>query len=245
MGDKKFKVGDKVKYINTDHAEHPDFYPLYGTIGEIKEDCGDSYCVQWPKGSTSDDDCWCCNESDLEAVKINKNEMIWKINDMTNEEIWEMLESKMRKNGLVSSIYSCTKVNENGAPCFYLEGAYKEDDVHNAVALAYKIGYLRAMKGRPFKIGEKKKKKCGRWVPVDPNNLPKEGTRVRYSRECKEYRGCNSEIIIGDTGIIKFEGLKHDWFGMKPDNPRNLYYNWLSFDSSIASCLDMWVEDDE
>ena len=32
---------------------------------------------------------------------------------------------------------------------------------------------------------------------------------------------------------------------MKPDNPRKLYYNWLSFDSGIASCLDMWVEDDE
>lgn len=71
----KFNVGDKVRYVNTEHADFPDFFPLYGTIGEIIEDCGDNYWVQWPKGSTSNDDCWCCEESDLEAVKINKNNM--------------------------------------------------------------------------------------------------------------------------------------------------------------------------
>ena len=244
----KFKVGDKVKYINTDHAEHPDFYPLYGTIGEIKEDCGDSYCVQWPKGSTSDDDCWCCNESDLEAIKINKNEMIWKMNDLTNKEIWEMLQPKMEKNGLKSTTSTIRLPAKwcYGDPIDIVK-SYEENMVHNAIALAYRSGYERAMKGRPFKIGEKKieEKKGGHWEPIDPSNLPKEGTKVRYSRECKEYKGYNREIIIGDTGIVKFEGLKHDWFGMKPDNPRNLYYNWLSFDSGIASCLDMWVEDDE
>lgn len=71
----KFNVGDKVRYVNTEHADYPDFFPLYGTIGEIIEDCGDNYWVQWPKGSTSNDDCWCCDESDLEPVKINKNNM--------------------------------------------------------------------------------------------------------------------------------------------------------------------------
>lgn len=71
----KFNVGDKVRYVNTEHADYPDFFPLYGTIGEIIEDCGDNYWVQWPKGSTSNDDCWCCDESDLEAVRINKNNM--------------------------------------------------------------------------------------------------------------------------------------------------------------------------
>ena len=97
--------------------------------------------------------------------------------DMTNEEIWKMIESKMRKNGLVSNIYSCTKVDDNGAPCFYLEEAYKANDVHNAIALAYKVGYLRAIKGRSFKIGEKKKK-GGHWEPVDVKEIPKAGYKI-------------------------------------------------------------------
>lgn len=97
--------------------------------------------------------------------------------DMTNEEIWKMLENKMRKNRLTSNIYSCTKVDENGAPCFYLEKAYNSKDVHNAIALAYKVGYLRAMKGRPFKIGEKKKK-GGHWEPVDIEQVLKGDCKV-------------------------------------------------------------------
>lgn len=151
--------------------------------------------------------------------------------EMTNEEIWKMLRPKMEKNWLVPHWGD-------------KELAYYQSDVINAIAIAYRSGYERAMKGRPFKFGEKKKK-GGHWVPVDPENLPKEGTKVRYSRECKDYKNCESEIIIGDTGIVRFEGLEHEWFGMKPDNPRNLYYNWLSFEGTTTGCLDMWVEDDE
>lgn len=94
----KFNIGDKVKYIGPDHAEFSDFYPLYGTIGEIKEDRSDHYWVQWPKGSTSDDDYWSCDEINLEAIKTNKNEMIQRMNDMANEEIWGMLKPKQFKN---------------------------------------------------------------------------------------------------------------------------------------------------
>ena len=235
MGNKKFNIGDKVRYIGKDHKEMPVFYPKIGTVGTVVKEIGNTnWYIQWPKGSTSKKDRWYCDENDIELVK---NE------DMTNEEIWKMLKPKMEKNGLISNIYSRTKLDG-----FYLDEAYKSKDVHKAIAIAYRSGYERAMKGRSFKIGEKKteeKKQGGRWVPVDPNNLPKEGTRVRYSRECKEYRGCNSEIVIGDTGVVKFEGLEHDWFGIKPDNRRSLYYNWLSFDDDSVGCLDMWVEDDE
>lgn len=155
------------------------------------------------------------------------------VNDMTNEEIWEMLESKMRKNGLISDIYSCTKPNG-----FYLKEAYESKDVHNAIAIAYRSGYERAMKGRPFKIGEKKKN-GGHWEPVDPKNLPEEGTRVRYSIECKAYSDSDEYICINDTGTVKIEG---SWFGVELDNPHE--YEWISFDET-PSCLDMWVEDDE
>ena len=231
----KFNVGDKVRYIGKDHKEMPEFYPEIGTIGTVvRESENADWYIQWPKGSTSRKDCWYCYENDIELVEDV---------DMTNEEIWEMLESKMRKNELVSNIYSCTKVDDNGAPCFYLEEAYKANDVHSAIALAYKVGYLRAMKGRPFKIGEKKKK-GGHWESVDPKNLPKEGTKVRYSRECKEYSDCKVPIIVlGDLGKVDITPEK--WFGVRLDNPRSSY-SWISFDDDgIANYLDMWVEDDE
>lgn len=159
--------------------------------------------------------------------------------DMTNEEIWKMLESKMRKNGLISKA-NLIHVSADNYPNneVKITKTYLEDDVHNAIALAYKVGYLRAMKSRPFKFGEKKKK-GGHWEPVDPNNLPKEGTKVRYSREYKEY---NKLIILGDLG--KVDITPEGWFGIRLDNPRS-FYSWLSFDDNkIANCLDMWVEDE-
>lgn len=157
------------------------------------------------------------------------------VNDMTNEEIWEMLIPKLNKNetlikGARSGLFG---------PIFY----YEEKGVQNAIAIAYRSGYERAMKGRPFKIGEKKKK-GGHWESVDPNNLPKEGTKVRYSRECKEYKAYkNTLVMLGDLGKVDIN--PEGWFGIRLDNPRSSY-SWLSFhDDGIASCLDMWVEDDE
>lgn len=230
----KFNVGDTVKYIGLDHAEHSDFYPLYDTIGEIKEVCDDHCWVQWPKGSTSDDDYWSCEEINLELIETNKNEMIQNMNDMTNEEIWKMLEGKMCKNGLKPC--DSRLLLTNG-----IANVYAWEDVHNAIALSYKVGYLRSQKGRPFRIGEKKKK-SGHWEPVDPNNLPKEGTRVKYNRECRNYK---NQITLGSTGIVRMKGPKHDWFGISFDDYEGMYFEWLSFDGLTAKSLDMWVEDDE
>lgn len=222
----KFNVGDKVKYIGKDHKEMPEFYPEIGTIGIVMKESGDTdWYIQWPKGSTSREDCWYCDRNDIELVKDT---------DMTNEEVWEMLKPKMEKNSLT------TKNVHTGlfGPIY----TYNEKDVHNAIALAYKVGYLRSQKGRPFKIGEKKKK-GGHWEPVDPNNLPKEGTKVRYSRECGAYK--SNIIKIGDTGVVVWEGtFTPMWFGIRPDSPRS-YLTWIDFSDGVESCLDMWVEDDE
>ena len=219
----KFNVGDKVRYIGKDHKEMPVFYPKIGTIGTVVEEIGNTnWYIQWPKGSTSKKDRWYCDENDIELVE---NE------DMTNEEIWGMLEGKMRKNGLKPCGSRLLFTGD-------IANVYAWEDVHNAIALAYKVGYLRSQKGRPFRIGEKKKK-GGHWEPVDPNNLPKEGTRVRYSRECKDYSDSDEYICINDTGTVKIEC---SWFGVELDNPHQ--YKWISF-SETPSCLDMWVEDDE
>ena len=239
----KFNVGDTVKYIGLDHAEHSDFYPLYDTIGEIKEVCDDHCWVQWPKGSTSDDDYWSCEKINLELIETNKNEMIQNMNDMTNEEIWKMLESKMRKNGLTSKV-NVIKTDIDNYPNNEVEiiKAYYESDVINAIALAYKAGYLRSQKGRPFKFGEKKKKKKdGHWEPVDPESLPKEGTKVRYTRESEEYAKEPGMINVGDVGIFSY-GKILGGPGIRFDDGR--FWDWISF-SNKTDCLDMWVEDDE
>ena len=162
--------------------------------------------------------------------------------NLTNKEIWDFLKNKMSKNGLVPKA-SMINTHVEDYPNNEIEiiKTYYESDVANAIAIAYRSGYERAMKGRPFKIGEKieEKKKCGHWEPIDPNNLPKEGTRVRYTRECRDYSDSDEYICINDTGTVKIEC---SWFGVELDNPHQ--YKWISF-SETPSCLDMWVEDDE
>ena len=161
----KFHVGDKVKYIGKDHAEMPEFYPEIGTIGTVVKESGDTdLYIQWTKGSTSRKDCWYCDRNDIELVKYI---------DMTNEEIWEMLKPKMEKNGLKKKM-GALYCNNNLTNGYWV---YTVDDVHNAIALAYKVGYLRAIKGRPFKIGEKKKK-GGHWEPINIEDMPKGGYKV-------------------------------------------------------------------
>ena len=220
--------GRKVKFLSDEvHMDMPEFYPAVGTIGTVVE-CYDHYehkkdwKVQWPEGSTSGDDCWFCDAENVELIEeVDKQ--------MTNEEIWEMLESKMRKNGLKKKMGAlfCDNNLTNGY------WVYTLDDVHNAIALAYKVGYLRAMKGRPFKIGEKKKN-GGHWEPVDPNNLPKEGTRVRYKGGLK---GCNWE----QNSMAKWIKDEKDRFSIKFDG-----MSWtLDCMNRLLKYFDMWVEDDE
>lgn len=223
----KFNVGDKVKYVGKKHKDSPEFYPPVGTIGTVVQDVdGIDYYIQWPKGSTSGKDCWYCNKNNIELVENV---------DMTNEEIWEMLRPKMEKNALT------TKNIHAGlfGPIY----TYNAKDVHNAIALAYKVGYLRSQKGRPFKIGEKKKR-GGHWEPVDPNNLPKEGTKVRYSREYKGYNWLKDSLCIGTKGTLTIDG-PYSRIGMMLDRPTS-FLAWADFeDEEAIACLDMWVEDDE
>lgn len=142
----KFNVGDKVKYIGIEHDINPQWFPIVGTIGTVVQDVDEvDYYIQWPKGSTSKGDSWYCNKNDIELVENV---------DMTNEEIWKMLRPKFNKNNLEGNY---VRIDRYG---------YIKEDVYNAIALAYRSGYERAMKGRPFKIGEKKKN-GGHWEPVD------------------------------------------------------------------------------
>lgn len=211
----KFNIGDKVRYIGKDHREMPEFYPEIGTVGTVVKEGGDSdWYIQWPKGSTSRKDCWYCDENDIVLVEDI---------DMTNEEIWKMLKPKFNKNNLEGNY---VRIDRYG---------YIKEDVYNAIALAYRSGYERAMKGRPFKFGEKKK--GGHWEPVDPENLPKEGTKVRYSRPiCFEDEFYLIGWNVGDEGIVNYHG---NYFGVKREGK-----NWDGV-GMFGYYFDMWVEDDE
>lgn len=170
---------------------------------------------------------------------------------MTNEEIWEMLEPKMEKNNVLSELgVLCQgedKLNKlldtsiiDGK---YVTDVYPARTVQYAIALAYRSGYERAMKGRPFKIGEKKKQ-SGHWVPVDPNNLPKEGTKVKLKKKyCNYYGGVVESREIG----IVFHDASYVTmvlgYGINFGKYKTVF---LPLDRNIiANCLDVWVEDDE
>lgn len=234
--------GRKVKFLSDEaHMDMPEFYPAVGTIGTVVE-CYDHYehkkdwKVQWPEGSTSGDDCWFC---DAENVELIEEEEVDK--QMTNEEIWEMLKPKMEKNGLKKKM-GALYCNNNLTNGYWV---YTLDDVHNAIALAYKVGYLRAMKGRSFKIGEKKaKKQGGHWEPIDPENLPKEGTKVKLKKEyCNYYGGV---VESGEIGIVFHDASYVTMvlgYGINFGKHKTVF---LPLDRNIiANYLDMWVEDDE
>ena len=131
-------VGKEVVFMDRSReTTKRNFYPKMGTIGVVlMYDCEDgAIFVQWPKGSTmGDDKWWVFPNQNAQLVKDN-------IENVTNNEIWKMLKPKMEKNNI--------------SPIFYGE-YYSTKDVHDAVALAYKIGYLRATKGRPFKYSQTK-----------------------------------------------------------------------------------------
>lgn len=134
--------GRTVRFINRNlHKKNPDCFPKVGTFGTIISSLveGEFY-VHWAEGSTSNDDCWWVEECDIELVAGEET---------TNEEIWQMLKLKMEKNGIESHPYPL----ESGE---FPDVWYYPEDVHEAIAIAYRSGYERAMKGRPFKFEGKK-----------------------------------------------------------------------------------------
>lgn len=175
MSNKEIKIGDIVRYIGKEHNTNPEVNPPVGTLGKVLRETRtpDSvlYFIQWEKGSTSDDDCWYQYPEEVELVediKVGKTGKAYIDFNVSDEEIWEMLKPKMEKNGLNKKMGGL-HIGKNLVDGFWV---YSIDNVHNAIALAYKVGYLRAMKGRPFKIGEKKKK-GGHWEPIDIKDVLK------------------------------------------------------------------------
>ena len=128
----KFKVGDKV-------APRGKPYLLFGQVlCEAFEG--------WYNIKTRDGDWGIMPEDDL---------VLYDETALSDDEIYTMLKPK-----LDNSVFNgCIKFNLPvimGFDGMEKVRCYRENEVIKVIALAYRSGYLRAKKGRPFKIGGEK-----------------------------------------------------------------------------------------
>ena len=89
-------------------------------------------------------------------IKLDQLVSYEEIPNMTDDEIYAMLKPKMDN----SVFNGCIKFNLPiimGFDEIEKVRCYQENEVIKAIALAYRSGYLRAKKGRAFKIGGDKK----------------------------------------------------------------------------------------
>ena len=63
------KAGSKVRIINDKiHNEYPRWFPVVGTVGAIINASNTSPYIQWPSGTTSENDRWFCSLDWLEVL---------------------------------------------------------------------------------------------------------------------------------------------------------------------------------
>lgn len=136
----KFKVGDKVALARIPRDYLGRIEQIYGERAVIKSKYIDKFHI------------------DLDCL------VLYDETDMGIDEIYDMLESKMNNILHWRDVESIK--NEPFPPQIFewvghnINVRYQqyctELDVKQAIALAYRSGYLRAKKGRPFKIGGEK-----------------------------------------------------------------------------------------
>lgn len=130
----KFKVGDKVAPVDT-----PNVY--FGCIASIGH--GSAFVKVPP------------NYDSGFVVSLVSLALYQELPDISDDEIYTMLKPK-----LDNSVFNgCIKFNLPvimGFDGMEKVRCYRENEVIKAIALAYRSGYLRAKKGRPFKIGGEK-----------------------------------------------------------------------------------------
>lgn len=62
-------IGKKVIYNGNMHDIEPAFYPPKGTVGRVVIDEEITYRIQWPKGTTSDNDYWWARATDCKIIE--------------------------------------------------------------------------------------------------------------------------------------------------------------------------------
>ena len=125
----KFKVGDKVALNNSPNV-------LLGQVeGDLCEVFGGYYIKM---------------EENYYAIMPEDELVLYNEPTLSDDEIYDMLKPKMKNSNVWSHGYRAVAYDDG----YHL--VREENDVIKAIALAYRSGYLRAKKGRPFKIGGEK-----------------------------------------------------------------------------------------
>ena len=125
----KFKVGDKVALNNSPNV----------MLGQIMCDVCEAfggYYIQMEENYYD-----IMPEDDLELYDETA---------LSDDEIYYMLKPKMKNSNVWNHGYRAVAYDDG----YHL--VREDNDVIKAIALAYRSGYLRAKKGRPFKIGGEK-----------------------------------------------------------------------------------------
>ena len=136
----KFKVGDKVALARIPRDYLGCIAQIYGERAVIKSKYIDKFHI--------DLDCLVLyDETDMDADDIY-NMLEPKMSNILH---WNSVES-IKNNPCPPQIFEWIDNNINVRYQQYCN----ECDIRQAIALAYRSGYLRAKKGRPFKIGGEK-----------------------------------------------------------------------------------------
>ena len=123
----KFKVGDKVALKSSPYVK----------FGVIDSNIFGYYLI-----GIGNDNYKMVEEDDIMLIE--------ELPDMSDEEIYDMLKPKMKNSNVWNHGYRAVAYDDG----YHL--VREDNDVIKAIALAYRSGYLRAKKGRPFKIGGEK-----------------------------------------------------------------------------------------
>ena len=125
----KFKVGDKVAFNNSPNV-------LLGQVeGDVCEVFGGYYIKM---------------KENYYAIMSEDDLVLYDEPTLSDDEIYDMLKPKMKNSNVWNHGYRVAAYDDG----YHL--VREENDVIKAIALAYRSGYLRAKKGRPFKIGGEK-----------------------------------------------------------------------------------------
>ena len=123
----KFKVGDKVALKSSPYVK----------FGVIDSNIFGYYLID-------------IGNDNYKMVEEDDIMLIEELPDMSDEEIYDMLKPKMKNSNVWNHGYRAVAYDDG----YHL--VREDNDVIKAIALAYRSGYLRAKKGRPFKVGGEK-----------------------------------------------------------------------------------------
>lgn len=217
---RKFKVGDKVILTAPDPTSVLfDFKGRKGEVIYVEPDDHDGLMVYqiFIKDNINGDRYFWVEE---DWISFDPDHIKNQIPKMTDDEIYDILKPKMEKMGIDSNgAMTAVTMNDYGTA---INHYMLIEDVKRLVATAYRSGYGRGQKGRPFVIGEKKKP-GGHWVPCEHEENLAPGTKLRRNNvKFNDGDYAIQEIPVG-TEVEVLNGYEDFYVHVTQDNI------WISF----------------